>query len=117
MNSSRVTLPAVKGRRAGDHPIDAFIRATLARERLTPSAEADRRTLIRRLSLDLTGLPPDARDVEAYVASRDPQAYEKLGEFQAVERTGNAWSTPLVYRGKMYVKGRTDFICYDISAR
>jgi outer membrane protein assembly factor BamB len=54
---------------------------------------------------------------KAILARATPQAYEKLGEFQAVERTGNAWSTPLVYRGKMYVKGRTDFICYDISAR
>jgi hypothetical protein len=60
------------------HPVDAFIDATLAREKLKAAPEADRRTLIRRLSLDLTGLPPDAADVAAFVASRDPHAYEKL---------------------------------------
>ena len=54
---------------------------------------------------------------KATLARATPEGYEKLGEFQAVERTGNAWSTPLVYRGKMYVKGRNDFVCYDIGAR
>ena len=52
---------------------------------------------------------------KALLARATPEKYEKLGEFQAVERTGNAWSTPLVYRGKMYVKGRNDFICYDLA--
>ena len=54
---------------------------------------------------------------KATLARATPKGYEKLGEFQAVERTGNAWSTPLVYRGKMYVKGRNDVVCYDISGR
>ena len=45
-----------------------------------PSPEADRATLIRRLSLDLLGLPPSAEDVEAFVADRDPRAYENLVE-------------------------------------
>jgi mono/diheme cytochrome c family protein/uncharacterized small protein (DUF1192 family) len=74
----RPAVPAVKTRDVGSNPIDAFVRSTLDREGLKPAAEADRRTLIRRLSFDLTGLPPAAEDVEAFVASRDPQAYEQL---------------------------------------
>ena len=74
----RPLVPTVPGPGATSHPVDAFIRERLAREGLRPAPEADRRTLIRRLSFDLTGLPPAARDVEAFVASRDPQAYEKL---------------------------------------
>ena len=76
----RPALPKVKGRTQPENPIDAFIVATLERERLTPAPEADRRTLIRRLSLDLTGLPPEPADVEAFVLSRDPNAYAQLVE-------------------------------------
>ena len=65
-----------KGR--AQSPVDAFILERLAKEGLQASPEADRRTLIRRLSLDLTGLPPEPRDVEAFVKSRDARAYEKL---------------------------------------
>ncbi len=72
------TRPAVPAVPATAHPIDAFVRSRLAAEQLPPAAEADRRTLIRRLSLDLTGLPPRPEDVDAFAASRDPQAYEKL---------------------------------------
>ena len=54
---------------------------------------------------------------KATLARATPERYEKLGEFQAVERTGNAWSTPLVYRGKMYVKGRNDLVCYEVGKK
>jgi outer membrane protein assembly factor BamB len=54
---------------------------------------------------------------KATLARATPAGYEKLSDHQAVERTGNAWSTPLVYRGKMYVKGRNDFVCYDIGVK
>lgn len=60
------------------NPIDAFVVAELEKANLTPSPEADRRTLIRRLSFDLTGLPPSPESVEAFVASRDPHAYERV---------------------------------------
>ena len=60
------------------HPIDTFVSATLKRKGLEPTAGADRATLIRRVSLDLTGLPPSAEEVQAFVADRDPQAYAKL---------------------------------------
>jgi len=59
-------------------PIDQFILAKLESAGLTPSISADRRTLIRRLSLDLTGLPPDAKDVEAFALDNTHDAYEKL---------------------------------------
>ena len=60
------------------NPIDHFIKARLDAEKLAPAPEADRRTLIRRVTLDLTGLPPSPRDVEEFVRSRDARAYEKL---------------------------------------
>lgn len=60
--------------------IDAFIRSRLAGEGLRPSPEADRRTLIRRVSLDLTGLPPAPSEVRAFLANRSPDAYERLVE-------------------------------------
>jgi hypothetical protein len=56
---------------AGVNPIDHFIRERLASEGLKPSPEADRRTLIRRVTLDLTGLPPTPEDVAAFVKSGD----------------------------------------------
>jgi len=59
-------------------PVDAFILAKLQEKGLTPAPEADRRTLARRLSLDLTGLPPEPADVEAFVNDKAPNAYEKL---------------------------------------
>jgi hypothetical protein len=60
------------------NPIDAFIHARLAREGLKPSAEADRRTLIRRVSLDLTGLPPTPEETAAFLTDKSPAAYEKV---------------------------------------
>ena len=60
------------------NPIDEFILARLEKSRLEPSPEADRRTLIRRLSFDLLGLPPDPVEVESFVSDSDPRAYEKL---------------------------------------
>ncbi|MBD3673398.1 MAG: DUF1549 domain-containing protein, partial [Planctomycetaceae bacterium] len=60
------------------HPIDAFVRKQLKKHRLSPSPRADRRTLIRRLSFDLVGLPPTTDEVEAFIADDSPNAYEKL---------------------------------------
>jgi hypothetical protein len=61
-----------------DHPIDRFIAERLAPHRLEHSAEASRETLIRRVTLDLTGLPPTPAEVEAYVNDRSPDAYARL---------------------------------------
>jgi hypothetical protein len=60
------------------NPIDSFVLARLEAARLEPSAEADRRTLARRLSLDLTGLPPDPAELDAFVVDSRPDAYERL---------------------------------------
>ena len=60
------------------NPIDNFILARLEKEGLKPAPEADRRTLIRRVTLDLTGLPPTPEEVEAFVKDKSPNAYEKV---------------------------------------
>lgn len=60
------------------NPIDAFIRARLAREGLTPSPEADPAALVRRVYLDLIGLPPTPEEAEAFVSDPTPEAYERL---------------------------------------
>ncbi len=62
----------------GTHPIDHFVRERLAREGLAPSPEADRTTLLRRVTLDLTGLPPTTDHVDAFLADSSPSAYEKV---------------------------------------
>ena len=73
--------PAVRNRAWVRNPVDAFVLARLEAEGLSPAPEADRAVLLRRLSLDLTGLPPTPEDVDAFLADRSPDAYE-----QAVER-------------------------------
>ncbi len=75
---TRPDTPAVQRAEWPRNNLDAFILARLEREGLTPSDEADRRALIRRLSFDLTGLPPSAEDVRAFVEDARPDAYEKL---------------------------------------
>ena len=73
----RPPLPAVKDRKWVRNPIDAFILAELEPRGLQPAPEADRRTLARRASLDLTGLPPTPEEVEAFVKDTAPDAYER----------------------------------------
>ena len=60
------------------NPIDRFILAQLEAVGLDPSPQADRATIIRRLSIDLTGLPPSIDEVDAFIADPDPRAYERL---------------------------------------
>lgn len=75
------------------NPIDSFILAKLKASSLTTSPEADRRTLIRRLSFDLLGLPPDPAEVEAFVNDSAPDAYEKLVDrMLASPRYGERWA-------------------------
>jgi len=73
----RIDPPNVKNTAAVRNPIDNFVEERLEREGLTPAREADRRTLLRRLSFDLTGLPPTLQEVEAFVNDKSPDAYEK----------------------------------------
>jgi hypothetical protein len=70
--------PAVKDKSWSRNSIDRFILARLEREGLRPSPEADPTTLIRRLSFDLTGLPPTIEEVDQFLADKSSEAYEKL---------------------------------------
>ncbi|MBK9166008.1 MAG: DUF1549 domain-containing protein [Bryobacterales bacterium] len=71
-------LPAVKDAAWVRTRIDRFVLAELEARGLSPAPEADRRTLIRRVALDLTGLPPHPTDAEIFARDRDPKAYEKM---------------------------------------
>ncbi len=78
----RPTVPRVGVVKTGwpSNPIDAFILAKLTEKGLAPSPVADRRTLIRRLSFDLLGLPPEPEEVDAFESDRSADAYERLVE-------------------------------------
>lgn len=71
-----LTAPPVPKLPGVQNPIDAFIREKLAAKHLTPAPEADRARLLRRLSLDLTGLPPTPAETAAFLADSSPRAYE-----------------------------------------
>jgi len=84
---------ALSGVERERNPIDFFIRAKLAENQLAPATAADRATLIRRLSFDLTGLPPAPEEVQAFVTDTDPLAYEKLVDrMLASPRYGERWA-------------------------
>jgi hypothetical protein len=74
----RPPLPAIKDTAWPRNEIDHFLLARLERDGLKPSPEADRYALVRRVSLDLTGLPPTIDEVDAFVKDTDANAYEKL---------------------------------------
>ncbi len=75
------------------HPIDAFITEKLRDAKIQPAPEADRRTLIRRITFDLHGLPPAPAEVEAFVKDSDPQAWEKLADrLLDSPRHGERWA-------------------------
>ncbi|TLD72572.1 DUF1553 domain-containing protein [Phragmitibacter flavus] len=69
-------LPAVEDSNA-QNPIDRFIQARLAQDKIAPSPQASKRDLLRRLSLDLTGLPPSPEEMQTYLADTSPEAYNK----------------------------------------
>jgi hypothetical protein len=76
---ARPPVPAIANHKSPiSNPIDAFLLDRLRKDRLKPSPEADRYTLIRRVSLDLTGLPPTVAEVDAFVNDESPEAYERL---------------------------------------
>lgn len=91
---TRPVVPSVSlsGARVAN-PVDAFILALLAEHHLTQSPEADRRTLIRRLFFDLLGLPPTPAQVDAFLASEAPDAYEQLvDQLLASPHYGERWA-------------------------
>jgi hypothetical protein len=73
----RPAIPEVKDKTWPKNPIDHFTMARLEAEGLKPSPEADRATLLRRVSFDLTGLPPTPAEVDSFLADHSPNAYEK----------------------------------------
>ncbi|MEO7653306.1 MAG: DUF1553 domain-containing protein [Bryobacteraceae bacterium] len=92
----RPALPPVKNATWSRNPIDAFILERLEHEGLQPSPEAGREALMRRVSLDLTGLPPTLPEIDAYLRDRSPNAYEKvvdrlLGSPRYGERMAARW--------------------------
>jgi hypothetical protein len=85
-------LPAVNATAHLRSPIDAFLLAELQKLNLEFSPEADRRTLIRRLSLDLIGIPPSPEDVESFLADASPDALERLiDRLLAMPQYGERW--------------------------
>ena len=75
------------------NPIDAFVFAHLEREKLVPAPEAEPAALLRRVSLDLTGLPPSPAELDAFVADRAPAAYERaVDRLIASPRYGERWA-------------------------
>lgn len=89
----RPAVPGVRGQESGvRNPIDRFVLARLEKEKFAPAPEAERRTLVRRLHLDLTGLPPAPVDVEAVLKDDAPDWYEKVVErLLASPHFGERW--------------------------
>ena len=88
----RPRVPAVKQKNWVRTPIDAFILSGLEAKGLKPAPAADRRTLIRRATYDITGLPPTPAEVEAFVADKSPDAYSKVVDrLLASPRYGERW--------------------------
>src|SRR5689334_13512996 len=90
------SVPAVKDKNWARSPIDAFIAAKLDEKKLKPNSHADRITLIRRATLDLTGLPPTPEEVQSFVSDNAPDAFAKvvdrlLASPQYGERWGRHW--------------------------
>ena len=72
--------PTVKAKRWPSQPLDYFVLARLERANLSPTQEADPRTLIRRVTFDLTGLPPTPEEVQAFLKDKRPDAYSRLAQ-------------------------------------
>ncbi len=91
----RPALPQVKDAAWCRNPIDNFILARLEREGLRPAPAAPKSRLLRRVYLDLTGLPPSPKEVEAFLADQSPDAYEKVVDrLLASPRYGERWARP-----------------------
>ncbi len=89
----RPALPPVQNSAWAKTPIDAFVLARLQKEGLTPAPEADKATLLRRVSLDLTGLPPTLQELDAFLADDTPDAYAKqVDRLLASPHYGERWA-------------------------
>ena len=90
----RPTVPQIGNRQSAiGNPIDAFILHRLAKDGLLPQPEADRYALARRVALDLTGLPPSVAEVDAFIADKEPKAYERFVDLQLAKPSyGEHWA-------------------------
>jgi len=85
-------IPSLKDKAWPKNPIDHFILAKLEEKNIRPAPAADKRTLLRRTTFDLTGLPPTPADIDAFLADNSPQAFEKvLDRLLASKHYGEAW--------------------------
>jgi cytochrome c553 len=115
----RPAVPAVKNEAWVRTPIDAFVLARLEAKGLTPAPPADRRTLLRRVTFDLTGLPPTPEEVEAFVNDRSPDAWSKVVERLLAspaygERWGRHWLDVARYADS---NGQDENICHGNAWR
>lgn len=89
----RPTVPEVRNATWPRNPVDRFVLARLEAAAISPSPEADRRTLIRRLSYDILGLPPTPQEIESFLADTSTDAYEQLVDrMLASPRYGERWA-------------------------
>ncbi|MBI2680136.1 MAG: PSD1 domain-containing protein [Candidatus Solibacter usitatus] len=89
----RPAIPAVRTAAWVRNPIDAFILERLESEKIAPAPEADKNTLLRRLSLDLIGLPPTPAEVAAFLADKSSDAYERaVDRLMASPHYGEKWA-------------------------
>lgn len=87
-------LPEIKDKKWGRQPLDRFILARLEKESLAPSPEADKAALLRRLSFDLTGLPPTPQELSEFLIDSSEDAYEKqVDRLLASPRYGERWAS------------------------
>ena len=109
----RPRLPHVADASWGRNPIDSFVKARLEAENIAPSPPVDRATLIRRLSLDLLGLPPSPADVERFVGDSRPDACERLVWSGSWHRRTMASSMPMKYHADRcgYLTAATSRCC------
>ena len=93
--SVRPAVPSVRDQTWVGNPIDAFVRTKLEARGLAPSPSADKRTLIRRVTLSLTGLPPTPEETDAFLKDQTPDAYERLVDrLLASPAYGERWARP-----------------------
>ena len=91
----RPVLPQVQNKKWPRNGIDYFVLARLEKEKLNPSPAADRTALIRRVSLDLIGLPPTVNEVDAFLSDKSSDAYEKVVDrLLASPHYGERWARP-----------------------
>ena len=90
----RPAIPTIQNPKSKiQNPIDAFVLAALSQKTLTPSPPADKATLLRRVTFDLTGLPPTPEEIKAFLADKSTSAYEKVVDrLLASPRYGERWA-------------------------